>query len=564
MKNSEELPLSEYPRMQLVRDSYMCLNGEWDYVIKNTEDLPKHFLDKIIVPFSPEAPLSKVNRILKPDEYLIYRRFFNLPNGFNKGRVFLHFTAVDQSAKVYLNNHYLGEHIGGFLPFSFEIQEYLKAENELVVIVQDQSDTSYHSRGKQKIKRGGIWYTPQSGIYLPVWLESTPNEYISSLKITPLFDDKKVEIIVKANIESDVVIEIEKRVISGMSNTPIIIDLDNMHPWTVDDPYLYKFKVRLKDDEVASYFGMRKISIALDERGKKRFFLNNKPLFQSGLLDQGYYQDGLLTPPSDKDYIDDIMLAKKLGFNMLRKHIKIEAPRWYYHCDRLGILVWQDFVNGGSDYSFLSTVVPVLLQKHSKDNQYKKFGRLDQAGREEFINEARQTIDLLYNSPAVVLWTIFNEGWGQFDAEKVFEEMSKLDPTRLFDHASGWHDQGIGAIKSDHVYFRKYKYQDDKLGRARILSEFGGYQLRVDGHAFNDKNFGYKRMKNSEQLTDAFIRLYEQEIVPAAKEGLAASVYTQLSDVEDELNGLVTYDRQVIKVKAGLIRKINYKLTKGL
>jgi hypothetical protein len=564
MKNSEELPLSEYPRMQLVRDSYMCLNGEWDYVIKNTEDLPKHFLDKIIVPFSPEAPLSKVNRVLKPDEYLIYRRFFNLPNGFNKGRVFLHFTAVDQSAKVYLNNHYLGEHIGGFLPFSFEIQEYLKAENELVVIVQDQSDTSYHSRGKQKLKRGGIWYTPQSGIYLPVWLESTPNEYISSLKITPLFDDKKVEIIVKANIESDVVIEIEKRVISGMSNTPIIIDLDNMHPWTVDDPYLYKFKVRLKDDEVASYFGMRKISIALDERGKKRFFLNNKPLFQSGLLDQGYYQDGLLTPPSDKDYIDDIMLAKKLGFNMLRKHIKIEAPRWYYHCDRLGILVWQDFVNGGSDYSFLSTVVPVLVQKHSKDNQYKKFGRLDQAGREEFINEARQTIDLLYNSPAVVLWTIFNEGWGQFDAEKVFEEMSKLDPTRLFDHASGWHDQGIGAIKSDHVYFRKYKYQDDKLGRARILSEFGGYQLRVDGHAFNDKNFGYKRMKNSEQLTDAFIRLYQQEIVPAAKEGLAASVYTQLSDVEDELNGLVTYDRQVIKVKAGLIRKINYKLTKGL
>ena len=564
MKNNKALPLSEYPRMQLVRDSYMCLNGEWDYVIKNTEDLPKHFLDKIIVPFSPEAPLSKVNRILKPDEYLIYRRFFNLPNGFNKGRVFLHFTAVDQSAKVYLNNHYLGEHIGGFLPFSFEIQEYLKAENELVVIVQDQSDTSYHSRGKQKIKRGGIWYTPQSGIYLPVWLESTPNEYISSLKITPLFDDKKVEIIVKANIESDVVIEIEKRVISGMSNTPIIIDLDNMHPWTVDDPYLYKFKVRLKDDEVASYFGMRKISIALDERGKKRFFLNNKPLFQSGLLDQGYYQDGLLTPPSDKDYIDDIMLAKKLGFNMLRKHIKIEAPRWYYHCDRLGILVWQDFVNGGSDYSFLSTVVPVLMQKHSKDNQYKKFGRLDQAGREEFINEARQTIDLLYNSPAVVLWTIFNEGWGQFDAEKVFEEMSKLDPTRLFDHASGWHDQGIGAIKSDHVYFRKYKYQDDKLGRARILSEFGGYQLRVDGHAFNDKNFGYKRMKNSEQLTDAFIRLYEQEIVPAAKEGLAASVYTQLSDVEDELNGLVTYDRQVIKVKAGLIRKINYKLTKGL
>jgi len=564
MNKNSNLPLSEYPRMQLVRDSYLCLNGEWDYVIKNTPDVPTNFVSKILVPFSPEAPLSGVNHVLQPDEYLIYRKSIKLPQGFNRGRVFLHFQAVDQIANVYLNGHHLGEHIGGFLPFSFEIQDYLAADNELVVIVQDYSDTSYHSRGKQKLKRGGIWYTPQSGIYLPVWLESTPNDYIASLKITPLFDDKKVEITVNSNIDKEVSIVLEKRTILGVSNTPIAIDLINFHPWTVDDPYLYKFKVKLGEDETASYFGMRKISIGVDSDNKKRFFLNNKPLFQSGLLDQGYCRDGLLTPPSDKDYIDDIMLAKNLGFNMLRKHIKIESPRWYYHCDRLGMLVWQDFVNGGTDYSFLSTVAPVILQKHLKDNQYKKFGRLDEAGRNEFIDEAKQTIDLLYNSPSVVLWTIFNEGWGQFDAKKVFEELSVVDATRLYDHASGWHDQGIGDIKSDHVYFRKYKYEEDRIKRLRILSEFGGYHLRVAGHAFSEKNFGYRRMKTSEQLTEAFAKLYEEEIIPAMKAGLAASVYTQLSDVEDELNGLVTYDRQVIKVKAGLIRKINYKLTKGL
>ncbi|MFA7378625.1 MAG: sugar-binding domain-containing protein [Bacilli bacterium] len=564
MKKSNNVPLSEYPRMQMVRDSYYCLNGDWDYLINTSDDLPSTFFSKIVVPFSPEAPLSKVGRIVKPDEYLIYQRTFSLKKGFNKGRVFLHFTAVDQIAKVYLNNKLLGEHVGGFLPFSFEIQDDLKDENDLVVIVKDYSDTSYHSRGKQKIKRGGIWYTPQSGIYLPVWLESTPNDYISRLKITPLFDEKKVEIIVNSNVDKEVTITLEKRTTIARSNTPIVIDLVNFHPWTVDDPYLYKFSVSLGLDQVSSYFGMRKISLGLDEKGIKRFLLNNKPLFQSGLLDQGYYQDGLLTPPSDKDYIDDIMLAKNLGFNMLRKHIKIESPRWYYHCDRLGMLVWQDFVNGGEQYPFLSTVVPVLLKHHSKDDKYQKFGRLNEEGRSEFIDEACQTIEYLYNSPSIVLWTIFNEGWGQFDSALLLNKMQEKDKTRLFDHASGWHDQMIGELKSDHVYFRKYVYKADKLNRVNVLSEFGGYHLRIPGHAYSDKDFGYKRMKSVEQLSQAIVKLYETEIIPAAKLGLAASVYTQLSDVEDELNGLITYDRKVVKVKPNLIRKINYKLTKDL
>lgn len=564
MKKFNNVPLSEYPRMQMVRDSYYCLNGEWDYLINTSDDLPTTFFAKILVPFSPEAPLSKVGRIVQPNEYLIYHRTFSLDKGFNKGRVFLHFTAVDQIAKVYLNNKLLGEHIGGFLPFSFEIQDYLKDENDLVVVVKDYSDTSYHSRGKQKIKRGGIWYTPQSGIYLPVWLESTPNEYISQLKITPLFDDKKVEIIVNSNVNQEVTITLEKKATIAKTNTPIVIDLVNFHSWTVDDPYLYKFSVTLGHDQVSSYFGMRKISIGLDEKGVKRFLLNNKPLFQSGLLDQGYYQDGLLTPPTDKDYIDDIMLAKNLGFNMLRKHIKIESLRWYYHCDRLGMLVWQDFVNGGEQYPFLSTVVPVLLKHHSKDDKYQKFGRLNEKGRNEFIDEGYQTIDYLYNSPSIVLWTIFNEGWGQFDSALLLSKMQEKDKTRLFDHASGWHDQMIGDLKSDHVYFRKYVLKDDKLKRVNVLSEFGGYHLRIPYHAFSDKDFGYKRMKSVEQLSEAIVKLYETEIIPAAKLGLAASVYTQLSDVEDELNGLITYDRKVVKVKPNLIRKINYKLTKDL
>ena len=546
----------------MVRDSYHCLNGEWDYLISNSDDVPKTFFGKIVVPFSPEAPLSKVNRIVQPDEYLLYRKHFTLKNGFNRGRVFLHFQAVDCIARVYLNEHFLGEHVGGFLPFSFEIQDFLQEDNILIVIVKDYSDSSFHSRGKQKIKRGGIWYTPQSGIYLPVWLESTPKEFISGLKITPLFDDKKVEIIVKSPVEKEVAINIEKRVILGPSNSPIIIDLPNMHPWSVDDPHLYKFSVTLGEDKVNSYFGMRKISLGVDDKGRQRILLNNKGLFQTGLLDQGYYQDGLLTPPSDKDYIDDIMLAKNMGFNMLRKHIKIESPRWYYHCDRLGMLVWQDFVNGGGQYPFLSTVLPVVFQKHVKDDKYKKFGRESEEGRQEFLREAEQTINYLYNAPSIVLWTIFNEGWGQFDAAKTLSMCQKLDKTRLFDHASGWHDQRVGDFKSEHVYFRKYKLNEDKFNRTHILSEFGGYHLRIPGHAYSQKDFGYKRMKSIDELSGEMARLYETEIIPAAQQGLAAAVYTQLSDVEDELNGLITYDRQVIKVKPNVIRSFNHKLTK--
>lgn len=564
MNQDKMVPLCEYPRMQMVRNSYLCLNGEWDYIISNSDDIPHTFFGKIVVPYSPEAPLSNVNRVVTPDEFIIYRRSFRLAENFNQGRVFLHFQAVDQIARVYLNEHYLGEHVGGFLPFSFEIQDYLQSENTLIVIVKDYSDTSYLSRGKQKCQRGGIWYTPQSGIYMPVWLESTPTDYISSLKITPLFDEKKVEITVNSPSTSEVKILLEKRTIIATSNTPVQIELGSVHPWTVDDPYLYKFVVMLGLDRVDSYFGMRKIAIDVDEHGRKRIFLNNKPLFQSGLLDQGYYHDGLLTPSSDKAYVDDIMFAKKLGFNMLRKHIKIESPRWYYHCDRLGMLVWQDFVNGGGQYPFLTTVIPVILKKQIKDNQYKKFGREDSAGRAQFLAEAAQTINLLYNAPSIVLWTIFNEGWGQFDALKTLEMARSLDSTRLFDHASGWHDQGGGDFRSEHVYFRKYVYKSDKFTRPGILSEFGGYHLRIPEHAFSKKDFGYKRMKDIDNLTDAMRRLYEEQIIPAAQEGLSATVYTQLSDVEDELNGLITYDRKIIKVKPAIIKKFNYKLTKDL
>jgi len=564
MKSNDHIPLSEYPRMQLERDSYFCLNGLWDYVIDNKDDIPSTFLNKILVPYAPEAKLSGVGHTLLPNEFLIYRKIFALEKDFNRGRVFLHFQAVDQIAKVYLNGHLLGEHVGGFLPFSFEVQDYLEATNTLHVVVQDLSDTSYHSRGKQKLKRGGIWYSPHSGIYLPVWMESTPRDYLSALKITPHFDEKRVEIIVASPSSREVAITIEKRTTIGSANTSIIIDLPAMHPWSPDDPYLYRFMVKLGDDVVRSYFGMRKCAIEVGKDGKKRIFFNNAPLFQSGLLDQGYYRDGLLTPTSDKDYIDDIMFAKNLGFNVLRKHIKIESPRWYYHCDRLGMLVWQDFVNGGGPYHILTINLPLISRHHIKDSDYRRFGREDERGREEFIREAKATIEMLYNAPSIVLWTIFNEGWGQFDALKALSVLQECDKTRLFDHASGWHDQGGGAIKSEHVYFRRCTLGKDEAERARILSEFGGYQLRIEDHAFSRKNIGYHRCASVDELSASLDKLYEREIIPAFKNGLSACIYTQLSDVEDELNGLITYDRQVVKVRSNIIRKFNYKLTKGL
>ena len=547
-------PLSLHPNPQFERKSFLCLNGEWDYKFTYKETIPNEWDGKIIVPYSPESPLSGVNRILQPDECLYYRLIFKVDKSFIDEKVLLHFLGVDQIAEVYLNGHFLIEHVGGFLPFEVDIKPYLEETNTLIVKVKDFSDKSYHSRGKQRLKHGGIWYTPQSGIYLPVYLEAVPYIRVVNFKITPDID--KQEIIVNVKSTADVCeLAIEKEVIKIPANEDVHVPIKNMHLWSPEDPYLYPLKIRVKDDEVSSYFAMRKFSIMNDENNIPRLALNNKPIFMKGVLDQGYYQKGLLTPSDYEDYIKDIELVKALGFNMIRKHIKIEIPRWYYECDKRGVIVWQDFVNGGSKYHFSTIAFPLIFGVHHKDTHYGKFSRRNKEGRKEALNEFKQTIDYLYNFPCIALWTVFNEGWGQFDSKKIVEDLMKIDNSRLYDHASGWHDQGIGELKSMHIYFKRVKLPK-KEKRCIILSEFGGLVLPIEGHRI-EGNSVYKKFKTVDEYLNAYKELIELDVLKNIPLGLSATVYTQLSDVEEETNGFVTYDREVVKLDPIRIKEIN-------
>lgn len=555
--------LQEYPRPQLTRDSYLNLNGAWEYAITETEVKPEKFDGEILVPFSPESELSGVNRVLTPTQTLWYRRVVRLPDGFNVGRVLLHFGAVDQTATVFVNGTEVMTHVGGYTPFSADITEHLKEENVIELKVKDLSDTSYHSRGKQKFDRGGIWYTPQSGIWQTVWMESVPEKYIRSLHITPLFDESAVEILAESDAAYPCTAKVGDTEVPFSSNEPVKLQIPGFTPWTPENPHLYDLTVTLGKDTVKSYFGMRKYAVAIDEKGVKRLFLNNKPYFHTGLLDQGYFSDGMYTAPSDEAMIFDIQTAKDMGFNMLRKHIKIEPLRWYYHCDRLGMLVWQDMINGGGDYSRLTVLSPLATGIHFKDHQYRRFARDNEEGRKQYFIELEEMVRHLYNVVSIAMWVPFNEGWGQFDAKEAVRRIQLLDTTRTIDHASGWHDQYIGEIQSLHVYFKEYRFKKDKLGRAVVLSEFGGYNYCVPGHRFNEKDFGYKRYESAEALMEAYKNLFNNEILPAKALGLSATVYTQLTDVEDELNGLITYDRKVIKLPVKKVKEMNEKLIQG-
>ena len=569
-KLNADCPLPEYPRPQMVRDSYICLNGRWDYAILNKNQTLKEYQGKIVVPFSPEAILSGVEKIVMPDDVLYYKRSFELPEGFYKDgeRVLLHFGAVDYIATVAVNGKELTTHVGGYFPFNVDITDALVAgENELTVVVTDPSDTHWQSHGKQKIKRGGIFYTPQSGIWQTVWMEAVPADYISALYLTPDIDQNTLT--VKASIEGATkdgkveVIDNGAVIASGeLNDGECVIALEDYKLWSPENPYLYDLKITMGDDEVASYFGMRKYSVGKDANGKPRIMLNNEPYFHNGLLDQGYWSDGLYTPPSEEAIIFDIKTTKEMGFNMLRKHIKIEPMRWYYHCDRLGVLVWQDMINGGMGANKpLNGLIGFLGLKHD-DSRYGIYGRKDKEGRDEYYVDAERTILGLYSVVSLALWVPFNESWGQFDACKAVDFIKSFDTTRPIDHASGWHDQGGGDFNSLHIYFRPVTIpSSDKYGRTVILSEFGGYSVGCEGHVFNKtKSFGYRAYNTLESFENAYHKLFENQIIPIIDKGLSATVYTQLTDVEDEINGLITYDRKVIKVDIDRIKALNDKL----
>ena len=554
--------LPEYPRPQLRRNSYLNLNGRWEYAITDSGAEPERYDGTILVPFSPESALSGVQRALLSHQTLWYRRELPLWDGFvpDGGRLQIHFGAVDQEAVVTLNGVEVCRHTGGYTSFSADLTDALSQRNILVVRVRDDTDGSFHSRGKQKTKRGGIWYTPQSGIWQTVWLEAVPARHVSGLRIVPFPASAEVELCVECAESLPCEVSLLGRTHALTANAPTRLPMPDYRPWSPEDPYLYEFSVTLGEDRVDSYFGMRFISVQSDSQGVKRLYLNGKPYFHNGLLDQGYWPDGLYTAPSDEAMIFDIQTAKNLGYNMLRKHIKLEPLRWYYYCDRLGMLVWQDMVNGGGKYRFATISTPLITGVHRKDTNHRAFAREAAQGRAEYLREMEETVRQLGNAPSIVLWVPFNEGWGQFDSGDVCNRLRALDPTRVIDHASGWHDQGIGELKSLHVYFMPYRFKPDKKGRAVVLSEFGGYNLREAGHCYSDTDFGYKKLPGRAALWAAYARLFEREILPAIARGLSAAVYTQLTDVEDELNGVMTYDRRIIKLPAAELRALNRRV----
>ena len=555
-----QIPLSEYPRPQLKRDSYICLNGYWEYAIKDNENIPDVFDGQILVPYSPEVEKSGVNKTLLPNQYLFYRLKYTIPADFIKDKVILHFGAVDQIAEVFINGEFVTKHVGGFLPFSIDIKPYLKGNDvEILLRVQDTTNSSYHSSGKQALNPGGIWYKPQSGIYMPVWMESVKEGYIENIKITPDID-KQIVIINYTSTLKEGKIKLNNQIYDVLANSDNVIQIKDPILWSPENPYLYDFVIYNDVDEVNSYFAMRKISLIKNNKNQLVVALNNQEYFMKGVLDQGYYQDGLLTPNSDEDYINDIKLLKDLGFNVSRKHIKIESLRWYYHCDRLGLLVWQDFVNGCTKYDFWLNQVPLFVRYKINDHRYKKFFRENEEGRKEAYQEFLDTIDLLYNSPCIVLWTIFNEGWGQFDAKEIYQKLKIIDPTRLYDHASGWHDQGSGDFKSMHIYKWKVKVPNRfKLKkRAFICSECGAYILdKRLKDAKKKEGFIYLLFNNKEDFQKEYERFIVKEIKPAKERGMSAFIYTQLSDVEEEMNGFISYDRKEIKVDKEVIKNIN-------
>ncbi len=541
---NRDCPHGYYPRPSLCRESYMSLNGEWDFGIGKSEV----YEEKILVPFPPESALSGVMKSHRQGELLYYRKDVKMPEKFNTGRLILHFGAIDQEAEVYVNETLVAKRLGGYIPFSSDITDYVSGDEfSLRVVVRDDLDIKY-PYGKQTNKRGGMWYTPVSGIWQSVWLESVSSEYIKSLKYTPIPGGVRLSL---TGVSGDARVTIEESGEVFLSKSGMVdICPENPKLWSPDVPNIYNVIIEAGEDRVKSYFAIREVSVK-EIDGVNRICLNGEPFVFNGLLDQGYYPDGLFLPATEAGYLDDIKLAKSLGFNMLRKHIKIEPEIFYYLCDVTGIAVFQDMINNG-DYSFFrDTALPTIgFQKLNDKNMHK-----DKEGRAIFERTMIETAELLYNHPSIVYYTIFNDGWGQFSSDEMYEKLRAVDSTRIIDSTSGWFRRNASDVDSRHIYFKPLKPK--KLdGRPLVISEFGGYSLRIDGHLFGDGNYGYKQFKDSVEFEDAVIGLYKNEVLPLVLAGASAFVYTQVSDVEDETNGLVTYDREIVKVNIEKFREV--------
>lgn len=550
---------AEYPRPQMKREEWKNINGMWEYAIRPEEEQPPEQYDGfILVPFPVESALSSVKKTVGKENRLWYRRTFTIPRSWMKKRVLLNFEAVDWETTVWINGRQIGIHRGGYDPFSFDITDALKKRGtqEIVVSVWDPVNEGTQPRGKQVRNPRGIWYTSVTGIWGTVWMEPVDPVHIHSIRMIPDIDAGEVQVVVRcpdSAVDNRVELEVGGEgstaiKATGQAEEEITVVLEDPKLWHPDSPYLYNLTVVLKDrqdrtlDRIESYFGMRKISVQEDESGIMRLFLNGRGQFMVGPLDQGWWPDGLYTAPTDEALRYDLGVTKKLGMNMLRKHVKIEPRRFYHWCDRIGLLVWQDMPNGDSH-----------IGRDGKD-----FERTPESAR-QFETELERMIENLGNHPSLVMWVPFNEGWGQYDTARIVDRIKQLDPTRLVDNASGWADRGVGDVHDIHAYPGP-DAPENEPNRAAVLGEFGGLGLPVKGHTWQDeKNWGYRSFENAEDLTAAYLELIEN-LKPLINEGLSAAVYTQTTDVEIEVNGLMTYDRAVIKMDAQRIAAANREL----
>ncbi|MGD0260627.1 MAG: sugar-binding domain-containing protein [Verrucomicrobiota bacterium] len=546
----------EYPRPQMVRQDWLNLNGLWDLAITSKDAKRATFQTRILVPFPVESALSGVMRPISENDRIWYRRAFEVPGKWHGRRVLLHFGAVDFEATVWVNGKEIGQHRGGYDAFSFDITDALNQSgpNELIVTAWDPTDAGTQPRGKQVRKPNSIWYTSTSGIWQTVWLEPVNAACITGLKITPDVDNSAVTIhpITTPTLGPctvEVTIRDGRKTIGTASvraEEQVTMPVKSARLWSPEDPHLYSLAVSLKLgnralDKVESYFGMRKISLGKDEKGFTRLMLNNKPYFQFGPLDQGFWPDGIYTAPTDEALRYDIEMTKKLGFNLARKHVKIEPDRWYYWCDKLGLLVWQDMPSGDK---FNGPKDPEITRSPESAKEYEQ--------------ELTALVQGRGNHPCIVMWVPYNEGWGQWDTARVVEMIKKLDPTRLVDNASGWSDRGVGDVNDMHKYPGPAS-PEPEANRAVVLGEFGGLGLPVRGHTWqSEKNWGYRSFTDAEALTAAYLDLVAKLFPLIDEKGLSAAVYTQTTDVEIEVNGLMTYDRELVKMDLNKVAAVNH------